>query len=706
LSPFGTAVRRSPASVRSSYKSATEVKAAMLTKLKDSKLTETDAKKLRFEPLTASEVAAKFSDLPAHRAGFRIPYFDLAGKPTKFYRIRYLEYGNDSGFAALTATTAKLLRYGQPADTLNEIYLPPVAGFDWQEYALLHEKPLLITEGELKAAAATKAGWPTLGLGGVWCFRSAANRLPILPAFADFNLKDRIVYIIYDSDAATNPNVMAAENALARELLLLGAHPYICRIPPGKDNAKVGLDDWLRDNDADDLKKEILDLGTEWRAYQELYALNEEVTYVKDPGVILKLDNLQRMAPRAFVDHAFSTRVYFEEQPTKDGTKLIEKSAPKEWLKWPFRSAVERVTYEPGNSRVTSNGELNVWKGWGCEPTPGDVRPWKLLLDYVFLDSPPEDREWFERWLAYPLQHPGTKLYSAVVVWSIHQGNGKSLMGYTMFKIYGANATEIADKELYSSHNEWAENKQFVMGDEIAGGEKKRDTADRMKSMITQKQLRLNPKYVPSYTVPDCINYYFTSNHPDAFFMEDRDRRFFVHELRQKPAPVEFYKTYLEWLNKKDGAAKLFNYFLTLDLKGFDPEGHAPATHSKREMIDSGRSDLGTWVATLRENPDSILKLGDYVLPYKLWTTSELYRVFSPDGSSRVTANGLARELRRAGFEKVWKGFPISTKSAKQVKLWAIRDCEAMLAVRKQPDLAGIYDGEREGAKVGRKNKF
>lgn len=28
-----------------------------------------------------------------------------------------------------------------------------------------------------------------------------------------------------------------------------------------------------------------------------------------------------------------------------------------------------------------------------------------------------ESREWFEQWVAYPLQYPGSKLYSAVVLW-------------------------------------------------------------------------------------------------------------------------------------------------------------------------------------------------------------------------------------------------------------------------------------------------
>jgi hypothetical protein len=676
-----------------------DAKSAMLKKLQESALSAKDAALLGFVPYSAEQVAAKFTALPAHRAGFYIPYFDLDGKQSKFYRFRYLEYGHSNGFNALVADGLKRLRYGQPEKTLNELYLPPF--MNWRDYALAKEKPILITEGELKAACATKMKLPTIGLGGVWCFKSKAAHMHVLPQFQEFIWKERKVYIVYDSDAASNWQVVKAENALARELMLLGAVPYIVRLPALAADSKTGLDDYLVARGASEFYANCLTPAEPWIAAQELYALNEEVVYVDDPGVLLRLDTLQRMTPRAFTDHAYAPRTYWQDQPTLNGTKSVEKSAPKEWLKWPHRATVQRVTYEPGKDRVT-NGCLNVWKGWQCAPERGDCAPWTQLLDYLFAGAPPSDRQWFEQWLAYPLQHPGEKLYSASVFWGLHHGTGKSLVGYTMFRIYGSNATEIGDRDLYSTHNEWAEHKQFVMGDEITGGDK-RNTADRMKSMITQKQLRLNPKYVPSYTVPDCINYYFTSNHPDAFFLEDTDRRFFIHEVKGRPQDNAFYKRYMDWLNNCAGDRHLFDHLLCLDTKTFDPQGHAPVTASKMEMIDNGRSDVGVWVTMLREDPDRILNIGGKPLPYRLWTTTELHSIYDPQQTSRVTANGLARELRRAGFQKVYSGMPVLTEVSGRQRLWALRDVEKVTAM-KHNALAKVYDDERGGKdKSGKK---
>jgi Domain of unknown function (DUF3854)/Family of unknown function (DUF5906) len=703
LKPVGRPRNSASKKQRSDFSSLAHVRDAMMKKLMLSDLDGDDAKKLRFEAYTADEANKSLKNLPAYHAGFMIPYFDLEGRATKFWRYRYLE-STKQGFEKLTSK--KDMRYAQPGRTLNELYLPPIAGTNWKLLAANPELPLIITEGELKAACATKSGFPTIGLGGVWCFKSNNARMPLLPMFREFNWKDRVVYICYDSDAVTNPQVMTAENALARELTMLGASPFIVRIPfLEKDNKKIGLDDFLVEEGVEALR-ELLDNAAEWRAAQELFALNQEVVYVRDPGVILRMENLQRISPRAFVDHAYSTRVYYEEQITEKGTRMVERAAAKEWLKWPHRAEVARVTYEPGGDPITRRNELNVWPGWGCDPEEGDITPWKELLDFIFRDKP-QDRRWFEQWCAFPLQNPGTKLYSSPVIWGRKHGTGKSLIGYTLGKIYGQNFTEISDQNIHESHNEWAENKQFVMGDEITSGDK-RGIADRLKSMITRQLLRLNPKYVPSYTVPDRINYYFTSNHPDSFFLEDDDRRFFIHEVTSSPLPPQFYKNYERWMGKDDeigpGIPALFAYLLRMDLAGFDPKGHAPVTAAKRDMIDGGRSDLASWVAMLRDDPDTVLRFDNQILKFDLWRAEDLLALYDPSERGKVTANGMARELRRAGFTRPCGTIGCRTSQG-QVRLWAIRN-EDKYSKTGPNELGIAYDAERGLKPIHKKTKF
>src|SRR6267378_2329320 len=122
------------------------VKEAMLVKIADSLLDSKDAVKLKFKPYTAAEQQKELAT-PASAPGFIIPYFDITGKQTKFWRFRYLE-DTRKGFDVLSGR--KALRYVQASGGVNEVYLAPFV--DWREIAENPEIPLVITEGELKAA--------------------------------------------------------------------------------------------------------------------------------------------------------------------------------------------------------------------------------------------------------------------------------------------------------------------------------------------------------------------------------------------------------------------------------------------------------------------------------------------------------------------------------------------------------------------------
>lgn len=669
------------------------LKAVFDAKMKESKIDAASAKKLGYTPTPADKVP---KDTPFQEPGILIPYFDINGAKSKFWRFRYLKQPDVKGFAKLTKK--KPLKYVQPGKSLNELYLPPVV--NWKKVTAEQLVPILITEGEFKAACACiHTDYPCIGLGGVWSWKSDKKKVALIDGFADFNWDQRPVYICYDSDAVTNPMVMQAENALARQLTNMGAEPYIVRIPMGNDAEKLGLDDFIVQRGVDALEL-LLEESEPWTAAVELHRLNEEVVYVRDPGIILRLDNLQRMSPRAFVDHAYSTRTYFEEVATAKSTTKVKKIAPKEWIQWPSRAEVPRITYAPGEDRVTDKREINIWPGWGVEPKAGDIKPWKDLLDYLFKGEP-TSRLWFERWCAWPLQHPGDKMYTSTVMWGLRHGTGKSLIGYTLGKIYGKNFTEVDDEIIRQSHNEWAENKQFVMGDEITTGDK-RSASDRMKTMITRKELRLNPKYIPSYTVPDVINYYFTSNHPDAFFLEDDDRRYFIHEVKAAPMPDSFYKAYEAWMGAQHstgpGISALFHHLLNLDMGDFLASTRALMTNAKRSMLENSRSDLGSWVAALKADPDTVLRAAGKPVMHTLWRAEDLLAIYDPEGKGRVTANGFARELARQQFQRAHDGQGIRTLAG-QVKLWHIREIEAGVSLG-STELGNVYNKER-GLKSG-----
>ncbi len=667
---------------------------AVLRKLESSCLGEEHAAKMGLRVDSAEQMGAR--GLPAGRA-FAIPYHGTDGRPTGFERWRYIDDLRDQ-FQKMAG--AKQVRYVQLPGSQTEAYFPPVC--DWRKVAADAKIPVVVTEGELKATCVSALVGPCVGLGGVYSFRSARAGQEILPELKAFPWDGREVVVAFDSDSARNPMVAGARNELCRRLTAMGAIVKVATVPDAAGGERQGVDDLAHAAGVDALV-ECLGSAEPFAPAAALHELNAEVAYVKDPGIVAALGSGLKMRPEAFTGHAYANRFHWEQVEKPDGgVKLVKTPTARSWLQWPRRLELERVTYSPGEERITAARELNTWPGWGVLPAQGDASPWSELLDHLFGPKRAE-RAWFERWCALPLQRPGTKLFTAAVLWGERTGTGKSSVGYALKRIYGRNFTEIGDAELKDPRNEWAIDKQFVLGDDVTGQEQRKH-ADRLKAMVTQQEMRLNPKYIPSYTVPDRVNYLFTSNHPDAFFLEDDDRRFFVHEVGAEPLPPAWYRRFKEWRESEAGAAALFHHLLSLDLGGQEPEDRAPDTEARRAMIEDGLSDLGRWVRALRDDPDRVLRLGGVELRGDLWTSADLLRVQDPEGKGRATAGGLGRELKRAGVRQVCGGAPVRTQTAGQARLFAVRNRERWAACDSPAEAARHYDATR-GEKAAKYQK-
>jgi hypothetical protein len=645
-------------------------------KLESSGLTVEDGALLKIDFIGSEEVV-KLSPSFRKLCALKINYFDEHAKPLSdwpkgapFFRLRYLESSQNEA-------SKNKVRYSQMPNTAPVAYYP--TNFTgWSALCVDVDKPLIITEGELKAAKACKEGFPTLGLGGVWNWR--ANKLGVtwLSSLECVVWLRRNVYICFDSDYKTNPQVCKALKALADELSGRGSFVHIVVLPnlPGID--KVGLDDFLVRSSpcAGQRFRELLSSAEPVGLTDVLWDFNSRYVYVRNPGLIVPLDDLEyKVSPQAFKEHLESTTQYRESQIKPDGSTVYKSvSAASAWLKWPLRLEVPRITYDPGEGLFSGKDRaLNVWPGWGVEPKKGSIKMWDALMDYIFAKTPPEDRRWFLQWCAYPLQFPGTKMFTSVVIHGIGQGTGKTLVGDTLGYIYGKNSSAITQKMLRSDFNAWAQSKQFVRGDEITGSNNRTYAAD-LKQMITQKEISINVKQVSAFYMPDRVNYMFNSQNSDSLFLEDDDRRFFVHEVVGGALSDAFFTDYFKWLGAS-GAAHLFHYLLNVDVKDFNPASRALKTDAKRRMICEGRSDLASWVRQLQETPDHVLQFQGVLATRDLFTSKELLHMYDPMGKTSITANGVGRELARAGIRHVYKGGPVRSPDGGQSRYYAIRRC-------------------------------
>ncbi|MEB3061027.1 DUF3854 domain-containing protein, partial [Parvimonas micra] len=111
---------------------------------------------IRSRPLGATERHA--TGTPQHVEGYVIPYFDINEKVIPFYRVRLFDWKP---------------KYRQVANQPNHIYFPP--GF---RKALENARCIIITEGEKKAACATRFGYAAVGVSGTDSWRNRILSMP------------------------------------------------------------------------------------------------------------------------------------------------------------------------------------------------------------------------------------------------------------------------------------------------------------------------------------------------------------------------------------------------------------------------------------------------------------------------------------------------------------------------------------------------
>lgn len=174
-----------------------------------------------------------------------------------------IPYPGDNGYSRVkldfprSGDDDKLIKYESPKKSMNRAYIPqPLVNDD---------KPKLITEGEKKTIKAVQEGFNCIGLSGVWSWQQKRLRdesgwgygeRRLIPDLDAIEWKNQEVYIVFDSDAATNTHVQQAEASLALALTNKKATVRIIRIPASGDD-KVGLDDFLIAHGKDALQKLI-----------------------------------------------------------------------------------------------------------------------------------------------------------------------------------------------------------------------------------------------------------------------------------------------------------------------------------------------------------------------------------------------------------------------------------------------------------------
>ncbi len=142
-----------------------------------------------------------------------------------------------------TNNQGKAIKYELPAGSSNRLDCPPRC-----HKALGNPKvPLWITEGSKKADALAGRGACAISVTGVWGFKGK-NEFGGVTFLADWDyiaLKDRTVYLAFDSDIVTKEPVRKALSHVAEHIRRKGAKVQIVQLPQLEGQGKTGIDDYL-----------------------------------------------------------------------------------------------------------------------------------------------------------------------------------------------------------------------------------------------------------------------------------------------------------------------------------------------------------------------------------------------------------------------------------------------------------------------------
>ena len=301
------------------------------------------------------------------------------------------------------------------------------------------------------------------------------------------------------------------------------------------------------------------------------------------------------------------------------------KSLVRMWLEHPNRATVlpEQVGFDP--TGTDTNIICNLWGGWPTMPQAGSCERLLELLEYLCSneDNPRDTFRWILKWLAYPIQHPGTKMQTAVLMHG-PEGTGKNTFFGVIRKIYEGYGGIFSQTELESQFNGWASGKLFMIGNEVVTRVELYHQQGRLKNMVTEPEWQVNEKNLPTRMEANHCNFVFFSNRIDIAKLDPRDRRYCV-VWTPEAVGDDFYREVAEEI-RDGGIAALHDYLLNLDVSDFHAHTKPPSTRAKRELIelsmDSTERFWRDWTA------------GELDAPCVPCLTLDLYRLYQAWGKA------------------------------------------------------------------------
>ena len=335
------------------------------------------------------------------------------------------------------------------------------------------------------------------------------------------------------------------------------------------------------------------------------------------------------------------------------------------WLQSDKRRVVlaEQVVFDPSNK--CGPGCINLYAGLQTVPMQGDCQPILDLLHH--LEGGVEDVfRWVLDWIAYPLQNPGAKMPTSVIMHG-DEGSGKNLFWEIVGAIYGPYSSVVGQDQLESKFNDYLSRKLFLIGDEVLSRQEMRHLKGKLKAMISGKTLQIETKMMPVRAEANHVNMVFLSNELQPNALDASDRRYCVVWTPPK-RERDYYKAVAACADN-GGREAFYEYLLKRDLAAFDPHGPAPTTVAKADLIDLGRPNPERFFIAWRS--------GSLPVPFHSCSAAQAFRLYkkwaSIEGERFTSAqNYFSRQVLREARDAIRVKLAKIGAAGQVVRMWLV----------------------------------
>lgn len=286
----------------------------------------------------------------------------------------------------------------------------------------------------------------------------------------------------------------------------------------------------------------------------------------------------------------------------KGGEKLVDQLPL--WLKQPSCVKVAGPVYDASKrSRLVRDQQnqlrVNLFNAVEYEKVTPDPEHVAMFTEFMsYLIPNPEEREYIIKWLACKVQHP-TFRGAALVLVSQAQGTGKNTLMKMIDRLFGGNQTRaVAMEDLLApgGFNEWVMAQFVNVNESLATNDLRtsRRAYNRLKELVDPAPMPMtaNPKYGTKVEVMCTTSFLFFSNHMDAVYLHEGDRRFYGAKGPDEPASADYFDKVYTWMGGDGWMQHVWWYLMGVDVKLSEMMAPPPMTETMREIRYESTSPL------------------------------------------------------------------------------------------------------------------